>query len=115
MTLPAPLRKLQQSYPVQMLVIPGFLIFGGGTLTALLVASRGNIFNLDAASIKNAIGMGGFAGLTYIAGIWQHGLDSKSFHKDGNVDKAVEAVSKLTQAIPGPSAENLEVVVERKD
>jgi hypothetical protein len=90
------LRRLQQSSFVQLLAIPALITFGGSTIIALLAFSNGNLFNLTMDQLKQAIGAGGFAGLAYAAGIYQHGLGSASFKPDGTPNKVVENVVAIT-------------------
>ena len=102
----AAFRRIQQNYLVQTLLMPALITFAGATILAILAFSRGNLFTLDAAQIKDAVGMGGFAGLTYVAGIYQHGLGSASFHTNGTVNQAVEDIVTIQQAadtVPGAS------------
>src|ERR1017187_8678120 len=98
----ATVRKWQQSKLVQIVLVP-IIITAVGTfisaaLLALLAVSHGDISTLTAVSFKTALGMGGFAALTYIGGIIQHGLGSASFHEDGTPNKAVNDIVKIQVA-----------------
>jgi hypothetical protein len=114
MTISPKLRTIQQSYLVQTIIIPAGITFGGATIIAILTASGGNLATLSELGFKTALGLGGFAALTYIAGIYQHGLGSASFHSDGSPNKMVDKVAAETAAESGPDAERLDVEVVRK-
>ena len=93
----ATLRRLQQNAWAQALFATG-VAFVGATIAALLAFSKGNIFNLGPTDLRAAVGMGGFAGLTYFYGVWQHGIGSVSFMPDGTPNRTVTDVVKVQAA-----------------
>jgi len=102
----AALRRIQQNYLVQTLLVPAIWAAFGATIVALVAFSKGNVFALTGADFKAAVGAGGFAGLAYLAAIWQHGLGSASFHADGTDNEAVEdivTIQKAADVVPGAS------------
>jgi hypothetical protein len=92
------LRRWQQSYLVQTLLVPAMITGAGAAIFALLAASKGDLSTLGASSFKAALGIGGFAGLTYIGGILQHGLGSASFNKDGTRNATVDNIVTIQKA-----------------
>lgn len=111
MNIPPQLRQLQQSWLVQTIIIPMLIAFGGASIASLVTVSRGNLFNLTMTQLYDALGLGGFAALAYIAAIFQHSPGSATFHADGTENKLVEKVATYTQALPGSYADRLEVKV----
>jgi hypothetical protein len=114
MNLSPKLRTLQQSYFIQYFVMPTMITFGGATLATLAATSHGNLMNLTVGSFKDALGIGGFGGLSYLLAIYPHSPGSASFHADGSENKLVTKVAEETQTIPGPAAATLDVQVVEK-
>ena len=114
MNLSPKLREIQQSKAVQTFLVPALITGMVTAIGAILASSHGDLSTLDWGEIKTALGVGGFGALTYIAGIWQHGVGSASFHADGSENKLVTKIAEETQMIPGTAAQGLDVKVVPK-
>ena len=114
MTISPALRRLQQNPLIQTIVVPALITGVAAAVAAILATSHGDLSTLSNGALKTALGVGGAASLTYILGIYQHGLGSASFHADGSPNKMVDKVVAETQTVPGPAAATLDVQVVPK-
>jgi hypothetical protein len=114
MTISPAFRRLQQNPLIQTIVVPALITGVAAAVAAILAASHGDLSTLTHGALTTALGVGGAASLTYILGIYQHGLGSASFHADGSPNKMVDKVAAQTAAIPQARADQLDVKVVSK-